>query len=43
MEFKKRSIAIARLIALAAYRAAIIRVGVHVSDEIKNHKNLNLV
>jgi len=43
MEFKKRSIAIARLIALAAYRAAIIKVGVHVSDEIKNHQNMGPV
>jgi len=43
MEFKKRSMALARLAALAAYWGAIIGIGVYVLAEIRNHKNLNLV
>jgi len=43
MEFKKRSMAIARLVALAAYWGVIIEIGVYVLAEIRNHNNLNLV
>ena len=43
MEVKKRSMALARLISLAAYWSVIIGVRVYVLAEIRNHKDLNLV
>ena len=43
MEVKKRSMALAGLVVLAAYWGVIIGVGAYVLAEIRNHKNLNLV
>jgi hypothetical protein len=43
MEFKKRPMALALLVALAAYRGVMIGVGVYVLAEIRYHKNLNIV